>query len=72
MTRNIPTCLRLETCKPYRHIGRVEIEIHSFIRLPVLLSGKEPPMSIKWEVEWAPEAVQKKKFVSYENPIKIP
>jgi len=32
-------------------MGRVEIELHSFFRLPVILSGEEPPMYIKWEAE---------------------
>jgi hypothetical protein len=52
----------LETCKTYRHIGRVEIELHSFFHLADLLSGKEPPVPIKWEVGWAPEIVQEKKL----------
>jgi hypothetical protein len=62
VTCNVPTCLTLVTCKSYRHIGGVEIELHSFFRLAVLLSGKEPPVPIKWEAGWAPEDVQKNIF----------
>jgi len=39
----------------------VEVELHSFFRLAVLLSGKEPPVPLKWEAGWAPEAVQTQK-----------
>jgi len=65
ITRNKPTCLTLEKRKPYRHIGRMERELHSFFRLPILFLGKDPPMSIEWEAEWAPDTVQKKNILSH-------
>jgi hypothetical protein len=45
----------------------MEIKLYLFFRLVVLLSGKEPPVPIKWKAGWVTEGVQKKNILSHKR-----